>query len=98
MPHFDEDVSGILNIIPKDKLLLLDKNVQQLPGDYAAVYQDFEQDVYIALQRGLHLLRDYKALHLVLGREHFQYVPLGIIKGFTNSAKNRISTLAYKKI
>jgi DNA-binding transcriptional regulator YhcF (GntR family) len=89
MPHFDEDVSGILKIIPRDKLLLLDKNVQQLPGECAAVYQDFEQDIYIALQQGLHLLKSYKALHLVLGREHFQYVPSGIIKGFTKFCKKQ---------
>ncbi|HRH59114.1 MAG TPA: hypothetical protein PL045_00980 [Chitinophagaceae bacterium] len=27
MPHFDKDVSNIINIIPKEKLLLLDKNI-----------------------------------------------------------------------
>lgn len=83
MPHFDRDVSSIINIIPKEKLLLLDKNVQKLQGGYAAVFQDFEHDVFNALQQGLQLIQKYKSLHLILGREHFQYVPDGIIKGVT---------------
>ena len=88
MPHFDRDVSGIINLVPRDKLLLLDKDVQKLGNDYAAIYQDFESDVYSALGSGLSLLRKYKSLHLILGREHFQYVPSGIIKGFTTFCKS----------
>ncbi|MGZ5135520.1 MAG: GntR family transcriptional regulator [Flavitalea sp.] len=83
MPHFDQDVSRIINLIPKEKLLLLDKDVQKLGNDYAAIYQDFETDIYSALESGIGVLKKYKSLHLILGREHFQYVPTGIMKGFT---------------
>ncbi|HRH59115.1 MAG TPA: substrate-binding domain-containing protein [Chitinophagaceae bacterium] len=47
------------------------------------MFQDFEHDVFNALQQGLQLIQKYKSLHLILGREHFQYVPNGIIKGVT---------------
>jgi DNA-binding transcriptional regulator YhcF (GntR family) len=87
MPHFDEDVSKIINIIPKEKLLLIDKDVANVKGDYAAVYQDFEPDVFNALQQGLQLLKKYKSLQLIAGREHFQYVPSEILKGFTKFCK-----------
>jgi DNA-binding transcriptional regulator YhcF (GntR family) len=83
MPHFDEDVSHIIDIIPKEKLLLIDRNVENLQGDYAAVYQDFERDVFTALQQGLQLLKKYKSLQLIVGREHFQYVPSSLLQGFT---------------
>jgi DNA-binding transcriptional regulator YhcF (GntR family) len=83
MPHFDQDVSRVVGLIPKDKLLLLDKDVSKLDDGYAAVYQDFENDIFSALRQGLTRLRKYNSLHLIAGREHFQYVPSGIIKGFT---------------
>ena len=82
MPHFDGDVSGVINTIPRDKLLLLDKDVPKLNNGYAAVYQDFENDIQNGLQDGLTLIKKYKKLHLIVGKDHFQYVPVGIIKGF----------------
>jgi len=82
MPHFDADVSDIIGAIPASKLLLLDKDVVKLNTSYAAVYQDFESDVMKGLQDGLALIKKYKKLHLIVGKEHFQYVPSGIIKGF----------------
>ncbi len=84
MPHFDMDVSAILKTIPNDKLLLLDKNVEKFNNDCGAVYQDFEKDVYNGLYEGLQLIKKYKKVHLVFGKEHLQYVPAGILKGVTN--------------
>ena len=81
MPHFDEDVSEIISAIPTDKLLLLDKNVPKLRETCAAVYQDFQKDIENALSSGAFLLRKYSKLNLVLGKEHFQYVPAGLLKG-----------------
>lgn len=82
MPHFNEDVKAIVKRIPKDKLVIIDKAVEGLTGEYAAVYQDFEKDVFSALASGLDLLRKYERLTLVLSRENFQFVPEGILKGF----------------
>lgn len=87
MPHFDEDVSAIVDAIPKEKLLLLDKSIAQLAGDYAAIYQDFENDVFNSLQQGVALLKKYKTIHLIGGNKRFQYVPAGIKKGFIKFCK-----------
>ena len=82
MPHFDTDVSAVVNTIPRDKLLLLDRDVPKLKNGYAAVFQDFENDIYNALEKGLPLIKKYNKLHLIAGYEHLQYVPAAIIKGY----------------
>ena len=82
MPHFDMDVSAVVNTIPRDKLLLLDRDVPKLKNGYAAVFQDFENDIYNALEKGLPFIKKYNKLNLVAGYEHLQYVPAAIIKGY----------------
>lgn len=84
MPHFDEDVSSIVGLIPSDKLLIIDKAVESLTGDYAAVYQDFNADMFNALASGINLIRRYNKLTLVLSEDQFQYVPGGSIEGFNS--------------
>lgn len=88
MPHFNEDVSEIMSRIPKDQLMIIDKNVPELIGDYAAVYQDFESDIYAGLTLGLQSLKKYEKLTLVLSKGHFQFVPDGIIRGFRRFGKD----------
>lgn len=82
MPHFDTDVSAVVNAIPRDKLLLLDKDVPKLKNEYASIFQDFENDIYNGLVAGLPLIKNYSKLHLIAGYEHLQYVPAAIIKGY----------------
>jgi DNA-binding transcriptional regulator YhcF (GntR family) len=82
MPHFNEDVSEIVRQIPADKLVIIDKTVPTLKGEYAAVYQHFEQDIQAALTSGRDLLQRYSQLTLVLSRDQFQFVPDGIVAGF----------------
>lgn len=82
MPHFDKDVSGILKQIPSHKLLLIDKNVARLEGNFMAVYQDFENDVIEALSGVLGRIKRYKSLSLIQGNKQFQHVPAEIINGF----------------
>lgn len=82
MPHFNEDVSEVVNLIPADKLLLIDQTIVTLPGDYAAVYQDFEQDIYQALKQVQDRLVTYTKLTLVLAKDHFQYMPNSLLAGF----------------
>ena len=82
MPHFDDDVSETVSRIPADKLVIVDQAVTTLTGDYAAVYQPFEQDVYNALSAGIDRIKTYRQLTLVLSKDQFQYVPKGIIAGF----------------
>lgn len=82
MPHFDEDISAIVELLPKDKLLLIDQALPGLEGPYAAVYQDFERDIYQALMAGLPSLQRYRKLTLVQSRARFQYIPAGTLAGF----------------
>ena len=51
-PHFplDEKIQKralkLLGRIPNRKLILVDRYLKDLPGNYGAVYQDFENDIY----------------------------------------------------
>ena len=82
MPHFNEDVSGLVQKIPADKLLIIDKNIPNLTGDYSAIYQDFEADINKALESVGEVLPSYSRLNLVLSKKSFQFVPNGIVEGF----------------
>ncbi|MBO4671645.1 MAG: GntR family transcriptional regulator [Bacteroidales bacterium] len=59
MPHFPLDaatqakVSKQLARIPNRKLIMLDRLQPSFPGNYGAVYQDFENDIYKGLCDGL---------------------------------------------
>ena len=89
MPHFIQDVTSILNEIPKEKLLILDINVPNLGSDYAILHQDFEQNIYQGLIQAELLIRKYKTLTLILSSKSFQYTPDGIIKGFQRFCKEK---------
>jgi DNA-binding transcriptional regulator YhcF (GntR family) len=68
MPHFYDSLQEAIDIlkkIPKDKLILLDKNLKGFNGEYAAVYQDFELDIHQSLLSGIDLLTKYRRLNLV---------------------------------
>ena len=82
MPHFNEDVSSLVKKIPADKLLIIDKDIPNLEGDYAAIYQDFETDIVNALESVSSVLYRYTRLNLVLSKKSFQFVPTGIVEGF----------------
>jgi DNA-binding transcriptional regulator YhcF (GntR family) len=82
MPHFNDDVSQVVGKIPNDKLLLIDNIIPQLDQSHAAVFQDFENDIYSALSSGYNSLKKYKRLFMVVNKE-FQFIPDGLVKGFT---------------
>ena len=82
MPHFDTDIAEIIALIPPEKLLLLDQNLLNLQGDFSAVYQDFEQDIYNALSSAFERLKCYQRITLVLSKDRFQYVPASLLAGF----------------
>jgi len=82
MPHFNEDVSKILSRIPERKLIILDKSVIGLQGKYAAVFQDFEEDIYAGLVKLKDQISKYKRFVFSSSESPFQFVPEGCIKGF----------------
>jgi DNA-binding transcriptional regulator YhcF (GntR family) len=83
LPHFNISVSQIVSKIPKDKLLVLDIDIQEFGSDYAILFQNFESNIYEGLNKCLTQIRKYACLNLVLSQKSFQYTPNGIIKGFT---------------
>jgi len=56
----------LLKRIPNRKLILVDKNIPDLPGNYGAVYQDFSNDIAIALGEGLDKLKLFSRLNVVI--------------------------------
>lgn len=88
IPHFVEgtDVAHqILNTIPKEKLILLDKIVKGVTGNYGAVYENFEKDIFMALEKALPQLRKYKKLRIVFPED--TYHPSEILDGYYNFCK-----------
>lgn len=87
MPHFNEDVSGTLERIPTQQLMLLDCPVPNLKHHVSSVCQNFEADIRNGLNEGLHLLRKYSRLSLICPSTSLAYVPTGRIKGFVRFCK-----------
>lgn len=69
-PHFPLDVAvqkrvtKSISRVPNRKLILLDRNLEDLPGNYGAVYQDFHRDVYEGLMQGLKKIKKYAKLNV----------------------------------
>lgn len=83
VPHFmygSEDAHEVINTIPKDKLILLDKLVKGVTGEYGAVYENFEKDIYCALEQALPQLRKYHTIKIIF--PSYTYFPQEIINGF----------------
>ncbi|MEP6684694.1 MAG: substrate-binding domain-containing protein, partial [Parafilimonas sp.] len=85
MPHFYENIAEAYNLIlkiPPEKLIILDKDLTYVDKKYAAVYQDFRNDIIEALETGLQILKKYKKLILVFPK--MVSYPVEIITGFRN--------------
>ena len=83
IPHFmdgGENVHEIINTIPKNKLILLDKLVKGVTGDYAAVYENFEEDIYNALVQANDKLSKYNTIKIMF--PEYTYHPKEILEGF----------------
>ena len=83
IPHFidgGENAYEVINTIDKDKLILLDKLVPSVSGEYGAVYENFELDIYHALEQALPQLAKYQTLKLIFPSN--SYYPREIVKGF----------------
>lgn len=83
MPHFTDEAemaSQVINTIPKHKLVMLSKMIPGITGSYAAVYEDFENDIYGALEEAVPELSKYHTIKLVFP-DH-SYYPREITRGF----------------
>jgi len=83
IPHFlegGENAHEIINTIPKEKLVILDKLLPGVTGDYAAAYENFAQDIYAALEEALDRLSNYNTLKIIFPKN--SYFPHEILTGF----------------
>lgn len=73
-PHFPLDKKSqasalkLLKRIPNRKLILLDRFLPELAGNFGAVYQDFGEDVFHGLTEAMPLLKRYKRLHVIASK------------------------------
>lgn len=85
LPHFIEGgdtAHKILNTIPKEKLILLDKVIPGVSGNFGAVYENFEKDIFTALEQARPQLSKYHTLKIIFPEN--SYYPEEILKGFTS--------------
>lgn len=83
IPHFiegEEHASDIINQIPKEKLVLLDKKIAGIDGEYAAAYENFEKNIYEALEQAKEELSKYHTLKIIFPKK--SYFPKEILDGF----------------
>jgi len=81
--HFlegNENAYEIINTIPKEKLILLDKLVPGVKDEFGAVYENFEKDIYQALENALERLSKYHTIKIIF--PEYTYHPEEILKGF----------------
>lgn len=85
-PHFFDDNNhpetcyDLIQQIPKDKLLIMDRDVKNHENEFPGVYQDFARDIFEALESGATHLRKYSRLILVFPKGDMY--PVEIIDGF----------------
>lgn len=83
IPHFKEGgekAHTIINTLPKEKLILLDKIIPGVTGHFGAVYEDFQKDIYSALEQAIAQLGKYHTIKLLFPEG--TYYPEEIVKGF----------------
>lgn len=81
----------VIEKLPSDKVFILDQTHKELK-QYAAIYQNFEKDIFNNLSKGLHLIKNYKKLILLFNRDK---QPQDMLKGFNkfceiNAIENEI--------
>ena len=92
MPHFkDTDLNHVsftpevlkaIELIPKDQLLMVDNVKPEVKGNYGAIYQDFKQDIFNALEEAISKLRKYDRIILVYPSKSVNPYPRRIVHGF----------------
>jgi DNA-binding transcriptional regulator YhcF (GntR family) len=89
IPHFmegEEMAVDLINALPKEKLILLDKLLPGIQGKFGAVYEDFEHDIYQSLQQAKESLAAYQQISLVFPNQ--SYYPKEIVQGFINFCRD----------
>lgn len=92
MPHFKNKAKNhvcytpkvikAIETIPKEKLIIIDNSYTEISGTFAAIYQDYKEDIIHALEEGLEKLKKYKKIILVYPTKLVFPYPTGILVGF----------------
>lgn len=83
MPHFTEKENcavSLINSLPNERLVLLDKRLEGVRGNYASISENFEGNIYQSLEKMIERLRKYSQLNLFFPAH--SYYPKEIIIGF----------------
>lgn len=91
MPANLKNTNTILEQLPKEKVYILDQVHNDL-SQYAAIYQNFESDIFNNLSKALPLIKKYKKLILLFDKDR---QPQAMLKGFntfckTNNIQNTV--------
>lgn len=92
MPHFkNEEKKHVsytpkaieaIETIPKEKLIIIDNTFAEISGTFPAIYQDYKNDIFHALEDGIEKLKKYQKIILVFPTKMFFPYPIGILNGF----------------
>jgi DNA-binding transcriptional regulator YhcF (GntR family) len=63
--HYDKKIIDLFKLIPRNKLVLVNKDVPFLDYNYPVIYEDFESDICEALLPVLDEIRNYNRIVLV---------------------------------
>jgi len=80
-PEIQKSVLKCLKKIPNRKLLLLDRLIDGLEGNFGSVYQDLEKDIYEGLLDGVDKFKKIKKLNVLsMGSLYAPIIENGIIR------------------
>lgn len=89
IPLFAEKVDyayDVLDTIPKDRLILFDKFLSGVKGTFGAVYENFEKNIFDALNELRTRVQKYRAIKIIFPDDG--YHPYEIVKGVMQFACN----------
>ncbi|WP_258103500.1 GntR family transcriptional regulator [Marinoscillum sp. MHG1-6] len=86
MPHFTDfepfDLNKLLKMIPKEKIILLDNQIEGVDHYGSIIYQDFKLDIYDAMVEASEFLNKYDKLVMVFPENGDYPYPKEIVVGF----------------
>ncbi|MFD2727677.1 GntR family transcriptional regulator [Hyunsoonleella rubra] len=93
MPHFKTedqqhtsttvDVTQAMSKIPRNKLVIMGNAQIPIEDNPITVYEDYEQDIFNALNKGVKKIARYKKIILIYPRKAVHPYPKRITRGFT---------------
>jgi len=85
-----DDPSPIINLIPPNKRIIIDYNQLGLSGNYTAIYQDYEYDIYNSLSLLQNNIQKYQRIILIAHPEalHAEHVIKGFVRYCEESSIN----------